>query len=251
MVDGATAPGPEAERYGDVFDPATGSVQRRVAFADGDDVDRAVASARSAFESWSEVSLARRTAILFRFRELLAEHADELAAVVTSEHGKTLEDAAGEVQRGLEVVEFACGLAHLLKGEASEQISTRVDSISYRQPLGVAVGITPFNFPSMVPMWMFPISLACGNTFILKPSERDPSASLVLARLLAQAGLPPGVFSVIQGDREAVNALLDAPRGRRRLVRRLDADRPPRVRDRDRRTASASRRSAARRTTRS
>jgi malonate-semialdehyde dehydrogenase (acetylating) / methylmalonate-semialdehyde dehydrogenase len=200
-----------AERYGDVFDPASGSVQRRVAFASAGDVDRAVASARQAFESWSEVSLARRTAILFRFRELVAEHADELAAVVTSEHGKTREDAAGEVQRGLEVVEFACGLAHLLKGEASEQISTLVDSISYRQPLGVCVGITPFNFPSMVPMWMFPISLACGNTFILKPSERDPSASLVLARLLAQAGLPTGAFSVIQGDREAVNALLAHP----------------------------------------
>jgi malonate-semialdehyde dehydrogenase (acetylating) / methylmalonate-semialdehyde dehydrogenase len=201
----------EAERYGDVFDPATGSVQRRVAFATADDVDRAVASAREAFESWSEVSLARRTAILFRFRELVTEHADELAAVVTSEHGKTVEDAAGEVQRGLEVVEFACGLAHLLKGEASEQISTRVDSISYRQPLGVCVGITPFNFPSMVPMWMFPISLACGNTFILKPSERDPSASLVLARLLAEAGLPTGAFSVVQGDREAVDALLVHP----------------------------------------
>ncbi len=200
-----------AARYGEVFDPATGSVQRRVAFAGADEVDRAVASARQAFESWSEVSLARRTAILFRFRELVAEHADELAAVVTSEHGKTREDAAGEVQRGLEVVEFACGLAHLLKGEASEQISTLVDSISYRQPLGVCAGITPFNFPSMVPMWMFPISLACGNTFILKPSERDPSASLVLARLLAEAGLPTGAFSVIHGDREAVDALLVHP----------------------------------------
>ena len=161
-----------AERYGDVFDPATGAVQRRVAFAGAEDVDRAVASARKAFESWSEASLARRTTILFRFRELVAEHADELAALVTSEHGKTREDAAGELQRGLEVVEFACGLAHLLKGEASEQISTAVDSVSYRQPLGVCVGITPFNFPSMVPMWMFPISLACGNSFILKPSER-------------------------------------------------------------------------------
>jgi malonate-semialdehyde dehydrogenase (acetylating)/methylmalonate-semialdehyde dehydrogenase len=200
-----------AQRHGDVFDPATGSVQRRVAFAGADEVDRAVSSARQAFQSWSEVSLARRAAILFRFRELVAEHVDELAAVVTSEHGKTREDAAGEVQRGLEVVEFACGLAHLLKGEASEQISTLVDSISYRQPLGVCVGITPFNFPSMVPMWMFPISLACGNTFILKPSERDPSASLVLARLLAEAGLPTGAFSVIQGDREAVDALLVHP----------------------------------------
>jgi malonate-semialdehyde dehydrogenase (acetylating)/methylmalonate-semialdehyde dehydrogenase len=200
-----------ARRFGDVFDPATGAVQKRVAFADPDDVDRAVRSARTAFEAWSQVSLARRTAILFRFRELLVEHAHELAAIVTSEHGKTLEDAGGELTRGLEVVEFACGLAHLLKGEASEQISTLVDSTSYRQPLGVAVGITPFNFPSMVPLWMFPISLACGNTFILKPSERDPSASLFLARLIAEAGLPTGVFSVVQGDREAVNALLTHP----------------------------------------
>ena len=208
-IDGAEHTG--AERYGDVFDPATGEVQRRVAFASAPDVDRAVSSARRAFESWSEVSLARRTAILFRFRELVAAHADEIAVIVTSEHGKTREDAAGELQRGLEVVEFACGLAHLLKGESSEQISTLVDSISYRQPLGVCVGITPFNFPSMVPMWMFPISLACGNTFILKPSERDPSASLVLARLLAEAGLPTGAFSVIQGDREAVDALLVHP----------------------------------------
>jgi malonate-semialdehyde dehydrogenase (acetylating)/methylmalonate-semialdehyde dehydrogenase len=200
-----------AKRFGDVFDPATGAVQRRVAFAGADDVDRAVRSARATFESWSEVSLARRTAILFRFRELVAEHADELAGIVTSEHGKTREDAAGEVQRGLEVVEFACGLAHLLKGEASEQISTQIDSVSYRQPLGVCVGITPFNFPCMVPMWMFPIALACGNTFILKPSERDPSASLAQARLLAQAGLPTGVFSVVQGDREAVDALLRHP----------------------------------------
>jgi malonate-semialdehyde dehydrogenase (acetylating)/methylmalonate-semialdehyde dehydrogenase len=208
-IDGAEVKA--AQRFGDVFNPATGSVQRRVAFADSEDVDRAVQSARTAFESWSQTSLARRTAVLFRFRELLAEHADGLAAIVTSEHGKTLEDAAGELQRGLEVVEFACGLAHLLKGEASEQISTLVDSTSYRQPLGVAVGITPFNFPSMVPLWMFPISLACGNTFILKPSERDPSASLFLARLIAEAGLPTGVLSVIQGDREAVDALLTHP----------------------------------------
>jgi malonate-semialdehyde dehydrogenase (acetylating)/methylmalonate-semialdehyde dehydrogenase len=208
-IDGAEVKA--ARRFGDVFDPATGVVQRRVAFADAADVDRAVRAARAAFEGWSETSLARRTAVLFRFRELLAERGRELAAAVTSEHGKTLEDAAGELQRGLEVVEFACGLAHLLKGEASEQISTLVDSTSYRQPLGVAVGITPFNFPSMVPLWMFPISLACGNAFVLKPSERDPSASLLLARLLTEAGLPDGVFGVIQGDREAVDALLTHP----------------------------------------
>ena len=157
------------------------------------------------------LSLARRTAIMFRFRELFAARVAEAAARITSEHGKTLEDAAGEVQRGLEVAEFACGLAHLLKGESSEQISTDVDSTSYRQPLGVTVGITPFNFPCMVPMWMFTISLACGNAFVLKPSERDPSPSLLLAELLAEAGVPPGVFSVVQGDREAVDALLEHP----------------------------------------
>jgi malonate-semialdehyde dehydrogenase (acetylating)/methylmalonate-semialdehyde dehydrogenase len=198
-------------RTGPVFDPATGAVQRRVALADAAVVDRAVRCARAAFPAWSQVPLARRTAIMFRFRELLAAHAGEIAALVTSEHGKTLEDAAGELQRGLEVVEFACGLSHLLKGESSEQIATSVDSTSYRQPLGVAVGITPFNFPSMVPLWMFPISLACGNTFVLKPSERDPSPSLKLAALLAEAGLPAGVFNVVQGDREAVDALLTHP----------------------------------------
>jgi malonate-semialdehyde dehydrogenase (acetylating)/methylmalonate-semialdehyde dehydrogenase len=201
----------DAVRYGDVFNPATGAVQRRVAMASAEDVDAAVRSARRAFASWSEQSLTRRTAILFRFRELLAANAGELATVVTSEHGKTLADAGGEVQRGLEVVEFACGLGHLLKGEASEQVSTGIDATSYRQPLGVTVGITPFNFPSMVPMWMFPVSIACGNAFILKPSERDPSASLMMARLLGEAGLPDGVFSVVQGDREAVDALLTHP----------------------------------------
>ena len=201
----------DAVRTGPVYDPATGAVQRRVAMADAATVDRAVRAARTAFAGWSQTPLARRTAILFGFRELLAANAREIAALVTSEHGKTLDDAAGELQRGLEVVEFACGLSHLLKGESSEQIATNVDSTSYRQPLGVAVGITPFNFPSMVPLWMFPIALACGNTFVLKPSERDPSPSLTLARLLAEAGLPPGVFNVVHGDREAVDALLTHP----------------------------------------
>ena len=208
-IDGAPVTG--GERSGPVYDPTTGGVQRRVAFADGEVVDRAVRAARTAFGEWSQTSVARRTAILFRFRALLAEHAQQLAALITSEHGKTLEDAAGELQRGLEVVEFACGLGHLLKGESSEEIATSVDSTSYRQPLGVAVGITPFNFPSMVPLWMFPISLACGNTFVLKPSERDPSPSIRLAELLAEAGLPPGVLNVVQGDREAVDALLVHP----------------------------------------
>jgi malonate-semialdehyde dehydrogenase (acetylating) / methylmalonate-semialdehyde dehydrogenase len=208
-IDGATVT--NTDRSGPVFNPATGAVARRVAFADAHVVDQAVRSARAAFGEWSRISLARRAAIMFRFRELLAARVDDVAALITSEHGKTLEDAAGEVQRGLEVAEFACGLTHLLKGEASEQIATDIDSMSYRQPLGVTVGITPFNFPCMVPMWMFAISLACGNAFILKPSERDPSPSLFLAELLAQAGLPPGVFSVVQGDREAVNALLEHP----------------------------------------
>jgi malonate-semialdehyde dehydrogenase (acetylating) / methylmalonate-semialdehyde dehydrogenase len=208
-VDGAALM--RGDRTSPVFDPATGNVQRRVILADTDVIDHAVRSAQKAFERWGDLSLARRTAILFRFRELLSARTDELAAIITSEHGKTLEDAAGEIHRGLEIVEFACGLSHLLKGESSEQISTNVDSTSYRQPVGVCVGVTPFNFPAMVPMWMFPISLACGNTFILKPSERDPSASLFLAELLAEAGLPEGVFSVVQGDKEAVEALLIHP----------------------------------------
>jgi len=194
-----------------VYDPATGEVARRVAFASTADVDRAVSAAREAFAVWGSASLARRTEVMFRFRELMAARSGELAAIVTSEHGKTLDDAAGEVQRGLEVVEFACGIAHLMKGEGSEQISTRVDSTSYRQPLGVVAGITPFNFPAMVPMWMFPLALACGNSFLLKPSEKDPSAAIFMAELLAEAGLPEGSFSVVHGDKEAVDALLEHP----------------------------------------
>lgn len=209
-IDGADDPG-SGTRTAPVFDPATGVPARTVALAEPADVDRAVTAARTAFADWSQASLAKRSGVLFAFRELLAARAGELAAAVTAEHGKTLDDARGEVQRGLEVVEFACGIAHLMKGEASEQISTRVDSTSYRQPLGVVAGITPFNFPSMVPMWMFPIALACGNAFILKPSEKDPSASLIMARLLAEAGLPAGVFSVVQGDKACVDALLTHP----------------------------------------
>ncbi len=207
----AGGPDAGATAHAPVFDPATGQPTRRVALAGAGEVDRAVRAAREAFAGWSQASLAKRTGVLFAFRELLAARAGELAALVTSEHGKTLEDARGEVQRGLEVVEFACGIAHLMKGEGSEGISTRVDSTSYRQPLGVVVGITPFNFPAMVPMWMFPLALACGNAFVLKPSERDPSASLLLARLLAEAGLPAGAFSVVQGDKVAVDALLTHP----------------------------------------
>jgi malonate-semialdehyde dehydrogenase (acetylating) / methylmalonate-semialdehyde dehydrogenase len=201
----------EAERYGEVTDPATGAVTRRVAFASAADVDRAVEAATAGAHEWSAQSLARRSNVLFRFRELVAANADQLARVITAEPGKTLEDARGEVQRGLEVVEFACGAPHLLKGEASEAVGTGVDSHSLRQPLGVAAGITPFNFPAMVPMWMFPLALACGNAFVLKPSEKDPSPSLLMADWLAQAGLPDGAFNVVHGDREAVEAILRHP----------------------------------------
>jgi malonate-semialdehyde dehydrogenase (acetylating)/methylmalonate-semialdehyde dehydrogenase len=200
-----------ASRHGEVTDPATGAVTRRVAFASSADVDRAVGAATAGFATWSAQSLTKRSNVLFRFRELLAAGAGELARVITAEHGKTVDDARGEVQRGLEVVEFACGAAHLLKGEASEAVATGVDSHSLRQPLGVAVGITPFNFPAMVPMWMFPLALACGNAFILKPSEKDPSASLLMAAWLAEAGLPDGAFNVVHGDQETVEALLRHP----------------------------------------
>jgi len=209
-IDGAETAG-SGSRRGPVFNPATGEQQAEVVLAEQSDVDRAVATAAAAFESWSQSSLSRRTGILFRFRELVNQRKDEIAALITDEHGKVLSDAAGEVQRGLEVVEFACGIPQLLKGEYSDQVSTGVDSFSFRQPLGVVAGITPFNFPAMVPMWMFPVAIACGNTFILKPSERDPSASVLIARLWAEAGLPAGVFSVVHGDKVAVDALLDHP----------------------------------------
>ena len=198
-------------RFGDVFDPATGEKARRVAFAGAAEVDAAVRAARDAFAAWSETPPLRRGAVLFRFRELLLRDADRIAALITAEHGKTLADARGEVQRGLEVVEFACGIPHLLKGDVTENVARDVDSTAVRQPLGVCVGITPFNFPAMVPMWMFPVALACGNTFVLKPSEKDPSPALALAALLREAGLPDGVFNVVNGDREAVQALLEHP----------------------------------------
>jgi malonate-semialdehyde dehydrogenase (acetylating)/methylmalonate-semialdehyde dehydrogenase len=194
--------------HGDVYDPATGAVARRVAFAGAGEVDRAVESARAAFAAWSETPPLRRAAVLFRFRELILRDLDRIAAAITGEHGKTLSDARGEVQRGLEVVEFACGIPQLLKGDVTENVAREVDSVAVRQPLGVCAGITPFNFPAMVPMWMFPIALAAGNTFVLKPSEKDPSAALMLAELLCEAGLPDGVFNVVNGGREAVDALL-------------------------------------------
>jgi malonate-semialdehyde dehydrogenase (acetylating) / methylmalonate-semialdehyde dehydrogenase len=200
-----------SSRTSPVWDPATGEQQAEVVLADSADVDAAVAAARVAFADWSEASLSRRAKVMFAFRELLNANVEKLARIVSSEHGKVLEDAKGEVLRGLEVVEFACGIPQLLKGEYSDQVSTTVDAFSFRQPLGVCAGITPFNFPAMVPMWMHPVAIACGNTFVLKPSERDPSTSNLVAELYAEAGLPAGVFNVVHGDKVAVDALLDHP----------------------------------------
>ncbi|MEZ7127402.1 CoA-acylating methylmalonate-semialdehyde dehydrogenase [Nonomuraea sp. AD125B] len=208
-INGARADGDA--RSAELFDPATGEVGGHVALASPADVDAAVAAAAAAFPAWRDTSLVKRARVLFRYRELMEAHRDELAALVSAEHGKVHSDALGEVARGLEVLDFACGIPHLLKGAFSEGVSTRVDSYSMRQPLGVVAGITPFNFPVMVPMWMFPIAVACGNTFVLKPSERDPSASLLMARLWKEAGLPDGVFNVVQGDKVAVDRLLEHP----------------------------------------
>ena len=199
-------------RTAPVHNPATGEVTREVLLAEPADVQAAVDAAWDAFEGWSQTSVSARTKVMFAFRELVNANAQRLAEAITDEHGKVLSDALGEVQRGLEVVEFACGIPSLLKGDYSDQVSTGVDTFSFREPLGVCVGITPFNFPAMVPMWMFPVAIACGNTFVLKPSERDPSASLIIAELFAEAGLPDGVFNVVHGDKVAVDALLDSPR---------------------------------------
>jgi malonate-semialdehyde dehydrogenase (acetylating)/methylmalonate-semialdehyde dehydrogenase len=209
-IDGAVTAG-DSGRSGPVFNPATGEQTGEVDLASAVEVDRAVASAGAAAREWRASSLSRRAAVLFAFRELLHAHADELAAIVTAEHGKVAADAAGEVARGLENVEFACGVPELMKGGFSEQASTGVDVYSIRQPLGVVAGITPFNFPAMVPLWMAANAIACGNAFVLKPSEKDPSASLFLARLWQRAGLPDGVFTVVQGDKEAVDAILAHP----------------------------------------
>ena len=202
---------PAATRTADVYNPASGRVIARVALAESADVDVVVRAAAAAYPGWAATPALRRARILSRFKELLEEHADELSRLLSREHGKTVSDARGELTRGIEVVEFACGAPHLLKGEFSDNVGTGVDVFSLRQPLGVAVGITPFNFPLMVPMWMFPIALACGNTFVLKPSERDPSAPLRVAELLHEAGLPAGVFNVVNGDKTAVDALLEHP----------------------------------------
>ncbi|HET9669747.1 MAG TPA: CoA-acylating methylmalonate-semialdehyde dehydrogenase [Casimicrobiaceae bacterium] len=202
---------PSTKRYGEVTNPATGEVIRHVPFANREDVDAAVKAARAAFPAWSKSPSLRRARVLMKFRDLLDTHKKDLARIVTQEHGKTLADAEGSVTRGMEVVEFATGIPHLLKGEHSDNVGTDVDSWSLRTPVGVCAGITPFNFPAMVPMWMFPISIACGNTFVLKPSERDPTLSIRLAELLQEAGLPDGVFNVVHGDKEAVDALLAHP----------------------------------------
>jgi malonate-semialdehyde dehydrogenase (acetylating)/methylmalonate-semialdehyde dehydrogenase len=199
------------ERLQPVWNPATGQVARQVRLASASDVDAAVAQAKAAQPAWGETPPIRRARVLNEFLRLLNVHRDTLAAMITAEHGKVLSDAQGEVTRGIDIVEFACGIPQLLKGDFSDQASTGIDNWTLRQPLGVVAGITPFNFPCMVPCWMFPVALACGNAFILKPSERDPSASLYMARLLQEAGLPDGVFNVVQGDKQAVDALLAHP----------------------------------------
>ena len=200
--------GGAASRTGQVFNPATGDVTGSVRLADAATVDAAVSAALSALPAWSETSPLNRARVMFRFKELLERSQDALASIITQEHGKILSDAKGEVQRGIEIVEFACGAPQLLKTQFSDNIGGGIDNFSLRQPLGVVAGITPFNFPAMVPMWMFPLALVCGNTFVLKPSERDPSAALMLAELLQKAGLPDGAFNVVQGDKEAVDAIL-------------------------------------------
>jgi malonate-semialdehyde dehydrogenase (acetylating) / methylmalonate-semialdehyde dehydrogenase len=210
-IDGAFKPPPAGGRLADVYNPSTGAVARKVGLTGAAGVDEAVQSAARAFPAWAATPPLRRARVMFKFKDLLERHMDEIAALITAEHGKVFSDAQGEVARGLEVVEFACGIPSLLKGEYTEQVGTGIDSWSLRQPLGVVAGITPFNFPAMVPMWMFPVAIACGNAFVLKPSERDPSASMLIARLLKEAGLPNGIFSVVNGDKEAVDALLVHP----------------------------------------
>jgi malonate-semialdehyde dehydrogenase (acetylating) / methylmalonate-semialdehyde dehydrogenase len=209
-IGGKPEPG-TSHRTSPVWNPATGAQQAEVTLASTADVDSAVQAAAAAFDTWGQSSLSARTTVLFAFRELVNARTQELAEIISDEHGKVVSDARGEVQRGLEVVEFACGIPTLLKGGFSDQVSTGVDLYSFRQPLGVCAGITPFNFPVMVPMWMHPVAIACGNTFVLKPSERDPSASMLVAELWAEAGLPDGVFNVVHGDKESVDALLDHP----------------------------------------
>lgn len=195
-------------RSADVFNPATGQVSRQVALADKDIFETVVAAAQAAYPAWRQTPPQKRAQIMFRFKQLLEENADDICQLITSEHGKVLDDARGELGRGIEVVEYACGISELLKGEFSKNAGPEIDSWSEFQPLGIVAGITPFNFPAMVPMWMFPLAIACGNTFILKPSERDPSASMLIAKLFTEAGLPDGVFNVLNGDKETVDLIL-------------------------------------------
>ena len=210
FIDGQIVEG-KSGRTGDVFDPSTGEVTKQVMLGSADEVRTAIAAAAAALPGWSATPPAKRAQVMFKFRDLLMQNLDKLAEAISAEHGKTIEDANGEVARGLEVVEFVCGIPHLLKGEYSDSVAGGVDSVGMRQPVGVCAGITPFNFPAMVPMWMFPVALACGNTFILKPSERDPSTPMLLAQLLIEAGLPKGVLNVVNGDKEAVDTLLTDP----------------------------------------
>ena len=210
-INGKKVPGASG-RTGDIYNPATGQVTKQVPLASKSEVEDAIAAAQDAFPGWAATPAGRRAQIMFNFRDLIKKNMDRLAESVSSEHGKTLDDAKGSITRGLEVVEFACGISQMLKGEFSESVASGVDSWSTRQPLGVCAGITPFNFPAMVPMWMFPMAIACGNTFVLKPSERDPSCPLLLAELMAEAGLPEGVLNVVNGDKEAVDTLLMDPR---------------------------------------
>src|SRR5258706_84142 len=202
----------ESGRFGDVFNPTSGALAARVPLASKAEVERVIANAKEAFAGWSETSPLARARVMFRFKELIERHIDELALLVSSEHGKVLSDAKGSVQRGLEGVEFACGIPHLMKGEYSDNISAGMDLYSIRQPIGVCAGITPFNFPAMVPMWMFPVAIACGNTFILKPSEKDPSCPLRLAELMLEAGAPAGGLQLGDGDQEAGGTPLTHPR---------------------------------------
>ncbi len=210
FINGGPVPGASG-RTGDIFDPNTGAVQARVALASADEVDAAVQAAKAAQPAWAATNPQRRARVLFAFKALVEAHMDELAALLSSEHGKVLADARGDVQRGLDVVEFACGIPHLLKGEYTEGAGPGIDVYSMRQPLGVGAGITPFNFPAMIPMWMFSIAIACGNTFILKPSEKDPSVPVRLAELMREAGAPEGVLNVVHGDKTAVDAILTHP----------------------------------------
>ncbi len=210
FVDGREAPG-QSGRFGDVFQPMTGEVMAKVALASKDEVRQAVENAKSAQPAWGATNPQRRARVMMKFLELIAKEMDSLADLLAREHGKTIPDAKGDIQRGVEVAEFACGIPHLMKGEYTEGAGPNIDIYSMRQPLGVVAGITPFNFPAMIPMWKFTPAIACGNAFILKPSERDPGVPMRLAELMMEAGLPAGILNVVNGDKEAVDAILDDP----------------------------------------